>query len=75
MRSEIGMRAKRIKIFEPTAMRVGRHVQRAHLLDISCTGALVHSCPAPALGTIITLDVRNGSIAARVAWNRGRGSG
>ncbi len=63
--------AKRIKVFEPALMRYQHAVERIHLLDLSCTGALAHGANPPAVGTIIRIECKMLTIAARTAWVRG----
>lgn len=63
--------AKRIKLFEPALVRYQHAVERIHLLDLSCTGALAHGANPPTVGTIIRIECKTLSIAARTAWVRG----
>lgn len=68
------LRAKpRLKLFHPTELRDAEGaVQRAHLLDLSATGALVHAAEPPASDTTVQLLVDGALRAARVMWTDGR---
>ena len=53
-------------------MWAGRGLVRVHLLDLSCTGALVYAENAPPAGTIVRLACPVSLGAARVVWSRGK---
>lgn len=61
----------RMKLFEPTELRTGSSATRAHLLNLSATGALVHTATPPAPGTTVHLRVGGTTRAARVVWAQG----
>lgn len=61
----------RIKLFEPTELRTGLGAARAHLLNLSATGALVHTATPPPPGTTVHLRVGDTTRAARVVWAQG----
>ena len=63
------LRAKpRLKLFEPTELEAGPAPTRAHLLDLSATGALVHSASPPAPGQSVKLALDGKPRQARVMW-------
>lgn len=68
-----GARAPRLKVFQPARMVAGATERRVHLLDLSESGALVHSAePAPAPGAVVTLHLGVKHAPARVVWADGR---
>jgi hypothetical protein len=58
----------RLKLFEPTEMENGPASTRAHLLNLSTGGALVHSVAPPARGQDIRLALGGAPRQARVMW-------
>lgn len=72
MSSDHSERAARHKIFEPIAVFISDQEIRAHLLNISTTGALVHSEMAPEPGTTVTLVMDDRHYSACVIWGEGR---
>lgn len=72
MPSDRSERAPRHKIFEPVAIFVSDQGIRGHLLNISTTGALVHSEMAPEPGTAVTLVADGDQHKACVIWGEGR---
>jgi hypothetical protein len=63
-----GRVARRHKLFEPVDMIVDGIPVRAHLLNISATGALVHSAAIPAAGASVQLMLDGSKHAAHVMW-------
>jgi hypothetical protein len=61
----------RRKVFLPIEIYAGTTPLRAHLLDLSATGALVHSITAPMPGTPVRLMVGGLVRSARVVWQDG----
>ena len=69
--------AKRIKLFEPALVRYQHAVERIHLLDLSCTGALAHGANPPTVGTIYVSNARRspsplgplGSVVLNMEWH------
>ena len=61
----------RLKVFQPIEMHAGTVPLRAHLLDLSASGALVHSATAPAPGTPVRLTIGGLMRSARVVWQDG----
>ncbi|NIJ09327.1 hypothetical protein FHS31_002959 [Sphingomonas vulcanisoli] len=61
--------AKRQKIFEPFVICGPKGERRAHLLDISETGALIHSEPSCDRGALVRLSIQDTTVAAQVAWS------
>jgi PilZ domain len=64
-------RQPRLKVFQPIEIHVGTTPLRAHLLDLSASGALVHSTTAPATGTPLRLTLGGLVRTARVVWRDG----
>jgi len=61
----------RLKVFQPVEIYAGVAPLRAHLLDLSVSGALVHSSAAPAPGTPLRLRIGGLVRTARVVWQDG----
>jgi hypothetical protein len=61
----------RRKIFQPVDMQAAGQAVRAHLLDLSASGALVHSTTPPAPGTPLRLTIGGAVRTARVVWRDG----
>lgn len=61
----------RRKVFQPVDLIVGTAPLRAHLLDVSASGALVHSKDAPAPGSSVRLTIDGLLRMARVVWREG----
>ncbi len=61
----------RRKIFQPVDLHAAGRALRAHLLDLSASGALVHSTTAPAPGTPLRLTLDGSVRTARVVWREG----
>lgn len=68
------LRAKpRLKAFQPTELRrADGAVVKVHLLDLSCTGALVHAAEPPARGETAYLLLNGAFRAGEVAWSEER---
>lgn len=64
------LRAKpRSKLFQPTELRdAGGVTRRAHLLDVSVTGALVHAAEPPRPGETVQLLLGGAQRNAQVMW-------
>ena len=66
------LRAKpRLKIFQPIELHTERGCVRAHLLNVSTTGALVHTQSAPGKGSVVKLTIAGEVRSARVVWTNG----
>ena len=61
----------RHKIFEPVSVIVGNVETRAHLLNISATGALVHCETAPDAGSAIHVEMNGSVYPAHIVWRDG----
>lgn len=61
----------RLKVFLPIELYAGTTPLRAHLLDLSASGALVHSVAAPAPGSPVRLMIGGLVRTARVVWQDG----
>lgn len=66
--SHPGRHATRLKVFQPVALLAGKAEHRAHLLDVSRTGALVHSAAPVAVGERISLRAEGLPIGGTVMW-------
>lgn len=64
--------AARVKLFQPTTLHGAGAPRRAHLLDLSISGALVHALEPPAVGGFVRIEVAGEARIARVAWSRGK---
>jgi hypothetical protein len=69
--SEHDRASARYKIFELVSFMFDGHETRAHLLNISMTGALVHSAQPPKTGSAIQLVINGRHYPARVVWSHG----
>lgn len=67
--SERDRASARHKIFELIVAIIDGHETRAHLLNISTTGALVHSTQPPKTGSVIQLVMNGRDYTARVVWS------
>jgi hypothetical protein len=65
-------RAPRLKVFQPVEVDSGSGPTRAHLLNVSHTGALVHCASAPDEGASIYIGLPGTSRHARVVWRDGK---
>ncbi|MET0369751.1 MAG: PilZ domain-containing protein [Sphingobium sp.] len=64
--------AARHKSFEPIILRLTAGRVRAHMLDISTSGALVHADMPPLAGARVTIESEMFVAAARVVWVRAK---
>lgn len=71
----IEARARRMKVFHPAELRWNGRATRAHLLNLSATGAMLTTCDPPAEGTHLTLCDGRLRAFARVVWRKGRQCG
>ncbi len=60
--------AHRHKTFEPITLVTERGDLRAHVLNVSTTGALIHAAGGPAAGERCTLFLAGREVAAEVIW-------
>jgi hypothetical protein len=63
--------APRHKTFEPTTLFTATGEVRAHILNLSATGALIHAADAPGRGERCTVVLAGREIAAEVMWVEG----
>ncbi|MBH1998709.1 MAG: PilZ domain-containing protein [Sphingomonadaceae bacterium] len=68
----IARRATRLKLFEPVLLRLHGMPFRAHLLDLSATGALAHSERTPCVGDHVLIEGESLCVSGRVVWVRAR---
>jgi hypothetical protein len=76
--SERGARPRgepRVKIFQLASLRIDGAALRAHILDISPSGARIHCAVALRHGQRTTLLVEHLHIAATVLWTRDQRAG
>lgn len=65
--------AVRHKMFEPVAVTCGGGLPvRAHFLDLSCSGALVHSETPPVANRYVSIEVMGLRMSGKVMWVRGK---
>lgn len=62
--------ATRLKLFEPVLLRLHGMPFRAHLLDLSTTGALAHSERTPCVGDQVFIEGEPLCVSGRVVWVR-----
>lgn len=60
----------RYKLFQPGAMGTAGGAVRAHLLNVSAGGAMLHAPDAPVKGALLNICCGGVMHAARVAWVR-----
>ena len=63
--------APRHKTFEPITLVAADRELRAHVLNVSATGALIHAPGGPAKGERCTVALAGREIAAEVMWVNG----
>ena len=61
-------RSRRLKVFLPTEMIIDDRPIRAHVLDISTLGSLLHTGTVPAANTVVGLDLDGRSHRATIVW-------
>jgi hypothetical protein len=64
--------AARHKLFEPVLLRHGGLSVRAHMLDLSTSGALLHAEKPPLSGGRVTVEGERLFIGAIVVWTRAK---
>ena len=64
-------RSARHKIFEPTQLHLADGVVRAHLINVSLSGALVHSATPPRRGETVRVEICGTPVAGQVRWVEG----
>lgn len=62
----------RRKMFEPVNLILGPVKMRAHLLDMSCSGALAHCETPPAAGSYVAVSALGLQTSGRVKWVTGK---
>lgn len=65
-------REPRLKVFQPIQLETAAGTVRAHLLNLSRTGALIHCADAPEHGAIVRVTLGNTANRARVMWRDGK---
>lgn len=64
--------AARHKMFEPVTLGLGSADVRAHVLDLSCTGALAHCETPPKAGSYVSVKGTGLETSGRVMWAKGK---
>lgn len=64
--------ARRFKTFWPTSIRTANEVRRAHVLDISRTGAKIHAQQPMDINQTLEIAVSGTWHGASVRWRRGQ---
>lgn len=64
--------AARRKMFEPVTLSFRGTEVRAHFLDLSCSGALVHCETPPAPGHYVNVGAPGLATSGRVMWAKGK---
>ncbi len=64
--------APRHKMFEPVALTLSGVEVRAHFLDLSSSGALVHCEAPPQAGSYVIVHAFDLETGGRVKWARGK---
>jgi hypothetical protein len=64
--------AARHKLFEPVLLRHGGASVRAHMLDLSTSGALLHAEHPPAPGMHVRVEGERLFVGALVVWTRAK---
>jgi len=64
--------AARHKLFEPLALRHAGVPLRAHMLDLSLSGALLHAERPPQIGDDVVIEFHGWTAAAQVVWVRAK---
>ena len=71
-RAKRDARAPRLKVFQPITVDYGSGAARAHLLNVSHTGALLHCVCAPDKGATVCVSLGGANCQARVVWRDGK---
>lgn len=64
--------AARHKMFEPVVLRLHGVPLRAHMLDLSTTGALAHCDHPPQAGDRVRIEAEGVAVIAHVVWVRAK---
>lgn len=64
--------AARHKLFEPMVLRLNGAQLRAHMLDLSVSGALVHADRPPVPGDRVGMEKARFAVVGHVVWVRGK---
>ena len=65
---EQARRAPRFKAFQPASIEWGGAKRRAHILDLSATGARLHCADPLPVGSSLALVCREFTLCARIIW-------
>lgn len=71
-RAKCAARAPRLKVFQPITVDCGSGATRAHLLNVSHSGAMVHCACAPDKGAAVWIGLGGARNQARVVWRDGK---
>lgn len=64
--------AARHKMFEPVVLHLRGMPLRAHILDLSTTGALAHCDRPPSTGDRVMIETKGIMVVAHVVWVRAK---
>ncbi|MBZ9647452.1 PilZ domain-containing protein [Sphingobium sp. 3R8] len=64
--------AARHKLFEPLALRHAGVLRRAHMLDLSVSGALLHAERPPRIGDGVIIEFQDLAAVGHVIWVRAK---
>ncbi|WP_370655241.1 PilZ domain-containing protein [Sphingomonas aurea] len=64
-------KTRRVKVFVPTELILNGIPARAHLLDLSASGARIHTHSAAKVGEHAVLRLNDEAHEARIIWSRG----
>ena len=61
-------RSRRLKVFLPSEIVIDDAAVRAHVLDISTSGSLLHTGTEPELGSDVVLHLNHDALSAKIVW-------
>lgn len=67
-RTEDARAARRLKVFLPTEVVIDDAAIRAHILDISANGSLLHTGTEPESGSDVVLRLNGNALSAKIVW-------
>jgi hypothetical protein len=63
-------RAPRFKVFQPASIECDGNRHRAHILDLSSSGARLHCADMPSVGSYLSLTCGGFTVRGRIVWRR-----
>jgi hypothetical protein len=61
-------RSRRLKVFLPTEIVIDEASVRAHVLDISSSGSLLHTGTEPLSGSEVIVRLKDDALTAKIVW-------